>query len=148
MGLVYANITIQNSLDDVLAQQGDIPKENIRKMDVKSLVDTGAWTLTINEEIATQLGLKVKDRTDISLANGTISRCDLVGPVDVRFENRFASCLALVLPGADEVLLGAIPLEGMDVMIDPSSHQLVVHPNRPHGAQMKVKCSFSSYAHG
>ena len=139
MGLVYADITIINSVDDVLAQQGDMPKENIRKKEIKALVDTDAWTLTINEEIAKQLDLKVKDHTDISLADGTISSCDLVGPVDIRFQNRFASCLALVLPGADEVLLGAIPLEGMDVMIDPSSHQLVVHPARPHRAQLKVK---------
>ena len=139
MGIIHADITLLNSVDDVLARRGDIPKENVRKMEVKALVDTGAWTLTISEEIAKQLDLQAKDRTAVSLADGTISTCDLVGPVDIRFENRFASCLALVLPGADEVLLGAIPLESMDVMIDLSSHRLVVHPLRPHMAQMKVK---------
>ena len=139
MGIVYADITIFNSIDAGLARQGDMPKENVRKMEVKSLVDTGAFTLTINEEIADQLGLKVMDQTDVSLADGNIRKCDLVGPVDIRFENRIASCLALVLPGADEVLLGAIPLEFMDVMIDPRLHRLVVHPLRPHTALMKVK---------
>ena len=139
MGLVYADITIVNSLDDVLAHQGDIPKENIRKMEIKSLVDTGAITLTINEEIAHQLGLKVIDQTDVSLADGTVSKCNIVGPVNIRFENRMTSCPALVLPGADEVLFGSVPLELMDVMIDPRLHRLVVHPSRPNTAQMKVK---------
>ena len=139
MGIVYVDITILNSVDATLARQGDLPKENVRKIEVKSLVDTGAWTLTINEEIAKQLGLKVMYQTDATLADGTVSQCDIVGPVDIRFENRMTSCPALMLPGADEVLLGAVPLELMDVMIDPRMHRLVVHPSRPDVAQTKVK---------
>ena len=139
MGIVYADITIENSVDAGLARQGDMPKENVRKMNIKSLVDTGALTLTINEEIASQLGLNVMDQTDVALADGTVRKCDFVGPVEIRFENRIASCPALVLPGADEVLLGAIPLEFMDVMIDPRLHRLVVHPLRPHTALLKCK---------
>jgi hypothetical protein len=50
-----------------------------------------------------------------------------------------ACCSALVFPGIDEVLLGAIPLEAMDVIIDPLAQQLIVHPDRPYFAQMKVK---------
>ena len=50
-----------------------------------------------------------------------------------------AGCHALVLPGAEEVLLGVIPLEEMDVIIDPINQTLAVHPDRQHGAQMKVK---------
>ena len=139
MGIIHADITIINSYDATAFRSGLIAEGDVKKIAVKALVDTGAWTLTINEEIAKQLDLKVVDQTAISLANGTTSTCDLVGPVEVRFENRVAICSALVLPGADEVLLGAIPLESMDVVIDLSSHRLVVHPLRPHMAQMKVK---------
>jgi len=139
MGLIYADITLINSVDAVLAQRGDLPNENVRKIDVKALVDTGAITLTINESIAHQLDLSVKERIDVVLADGSISKRDVVGPVDIRFKNRSTSVRALVLPQADEVLLGAIPLEGMDVIIDPLAEQLVVHPDRPYMAQMKVK---------
>jgi hypothetical protein len=51
----------------------------------------------------------------------------------------FSCVRALIIPGADEVLFGVIPLEEMDVIIDPLSEKLVVHPDRPHRAQMKVK---------
>jgi len=139
MGLVYADITLLNSFDVTAAKKGLIAEGDVKKLTFKSLVDTGALTLTINEEIANQLDLKVLDQSDVSLADGTVSKCDLVGPVEIRFENRMTTCPALVLPGADEVLLGAVPLELMDVMIDPRLHRLVVHPLRPNTALMKVK---------
>jgi len=139
MGHVYADITLQNSVDAILAQQGDIPSENVRQIKVNAMVDSGAMTLTFNEEIAKQLGLRTQKRQEVVLADGSLRRCDYVGPVIIHFENRIACCLALVLPGADEVLLGVIPLEEMDVIIDPMTQKLAVHPDRPHMAQMKVK---------
>ena len=139
MGLVYADITLINSVDTILAQRGDLPDKNVRKMEVKALVDTGAITLTISDAIASQLNLAVQERIDVVLADGSHSKRDVVGPVDIRFKNRSTTCRALVLQQADEVLLGAIPLEGMDVIIDPLAEQLIVHPDRPYLAQMKVK---------
>jgi len=139
MGLVYADITLQNAFDVTAAHKGIIANEAVKTLSVKALVDSGAITLTINDEIAKQLDLEVKDQVDVELADGTRGKNDLVGPVDIRFQNRITSCLALVLPGATEVLLGAIPMEGMDVIIDPKFEQLTVHPDRPFCAGMKVK---------
>jgi clan AA aspartic protease len=103
------------------------------------MVDSGARTLTINEKIAETLGLPVQRQLDVVLADDSYRKCDYVGPVFIYFENRFSCCNALVLPGADEVLLGVIPLEEMDVIIDPIDQKLKVHPDRPLMAQMKVK---------
>ena len=139
MGHVYADITLLNSVDVVLAKRGAIPSENIRKVKVNALVDSGAMTLTINEEIAKQLDLEVSEQIEATLADGSRRTCDIVGPVDIRFANRSACIRAFVLPGADEVLLGVIPLEEMDVLIDPTTQQLVVHPDRPDRAQLKLK---------
>ena len=116
-----------------------IPDEKVRQMNVKALVDTGAITLTINDKIAKQLDLEIQDQVIIELADGTREKGDLVGPVNIRFHNRITSCLALILPDATEVLLGAIPLAGMDVVVDPKSEQLTVHPDRHFTALMKVK---------
>ena len=139
MGHVYANLTLSNTFDNLLAKRGNIPLENVRKMEVKVLIDSGARTLTINEKIAEQLGLDFLEQIEVVLADGSYRKCDYVGPVSIRFENRFSCCPALVLPGADEILLGVIPLEEMDVLVDPLSEKLIVHPDRPHRAQMKVK---------
>jgi clan AA aspartic protease len=139
MGLIYAEITLQNSFDATAVHRGILANEAVKTLSVSALVDTGAITLIINDEIAKQLNLEVKDKVDVELADGTKGKNDLVGPVDIRFRNRVTSCLALVLPNATEVLLGAIPLEGMDVIIDPKLQQLTVHPDRPFHAGMKVK---------
>ena len=139
MGHVYADIVLENTLDIGFADEGYIPHEKVRRMKVNALVDSGARTLTINEEIAQRLGLKVRKQVDVTLADGSCRKCDFVGPVNVHFENRLSGCHALVLPGADEILLGVIPLEEMDVIIDPFSEKLVVHPDRPYHAGMKVK---------
>jgi clan AA aspartic protease len=139
MGLTYADITLANAADVDGARSGRIPKESVRKVEVSALVDSGAYLLTIDESIKTQLGFYVQEMREVELADGTRMECEIVGPVDLYFKNRATTCRALVLPGATEVLLGAIPLEDLDVLIDPKSQQLIVHPSRPYVAGTKCK---------
>lgn len=73
------------------------------------------------------------------MANGRIEEFDVVGPVDLKFKNRSTSCRALVLTGNSEPLLGSIPLEDLDVIIHPQRQELIVNPEHPNFAQMKVK---------
>ena len=72
--------------------------------------------MAINENIEDQLGLDVIDKRTAQLADGTLVTFDIVGPLEVRFANRMAMCNAMVLDGDVEVLLGAIPMEEMDVL--------------------------------
>jgi len=139
MGYIYADVTLANATDSVLAMRGTIKDEDVRQMTVSALVDSGAYLLTIDESLKTQLGLDVREVREVELADGSRSECEIVGPVDLHFKNRSTTCRALVLPGATEVLLGAIPLEDLDVLIDPKAQQLIVNPARPYLAGTKVK---------
>ena len=139
MGLTYAEIILANGTDVDLAQTGRMEKDAVRKVEVSALVDSGAYLLTIDEAIKTELGLSVKELRKVELADGSRSECEIVGPVDLYFKNRSTTCRALVLPGATEVLLGAIPMEDLDVLLDPKSQQLIVHPDRPYIAGTKCK---------
>jgi clan AA aspartic protease len=139
MGLTYADITLVNSIDAGKSRHGEIGKEDVRQMNVSAMVDSGAYMLTIDESTKTQLGLDVRETLEAELADGFLQECEIVGPVDLHFKNRRTTCDALVLPGATDILLGAIPLEGLDVLIDPKTQQLVVHPKRPYIAGTKVK---------
>jgi clan AA aspartic protease len=139
MGLTYADITLWNLFEVDLARTGRMEKDDVRKIEVSALVDSGAYMLTVDESVKTQLGLTVRDTRKVELADGSLYDCDIVGPIELRFKNRRTICEALVLPGATEVLLGAIPLEGLDVLIDPISQQLIVHPLRPDIAGTKCK---------
>lgn len=103
------------------------------------MVDTGSLNLAINENIQEQLQLPVIDKRKAQLANGSIIECDVVSPVEVKFKNRSTTCRAMVLPGNSEPLLGAIPIEDMDVLIDPQRQELIVNPDHPYFAQITMK---------
>lgn len=139
MGLVHANIDLINGADLVLFRRGYIKEKDIKKMKVKALVDSGAYMLAINENVKVQLDLTKVDEQMAELADGSKKKLDVVGPVEIRFENRRANVDAIVLPGDAEILLGAIPMEDMDVMIDPRHRQLIVNPESPYLAKKSLK---------
>ena len=139
MGLVYADITLINGEDLVLAKNHIIGEEEVKQMNVSMLVGSGAYMLAINESIQEQLKLPVVEKRKAQMANGSIEEYDLVGPVEVRFKNRQSTCRAMVLPGDNKPLLGAIPMEDMDVLIHPLRQELMVNPDHPFFAQMKMK---------
>lgn len=139
MGLVYAELDILNGGDVYLNRKGLLDENEIKRVDVTALVDSGAFMLSINENIKTQLDLPVIEKQFVTLADESTIEVEIVGPVEVRFENRRTTVDALVLPGDAEVLLGAIPMEDMDVLIDPRQQKLVVNPKHPYVANKYLK---------
>jgi clan AA aspartic protease len=139
MGLVYAEIELINSVDLELHRRGMLADTEVHRTKNRVLVDSGAMDLVINEDLQRQLDLPVLSQRTIWLADETTRRVNMVGPVDVRFENRSTTVRALVLPGSEEVLLGAIPLEGLDVFIDPLREKLIVNPFSPDQGSSQVK---------
>ncbi len=128
MGLVHADIRLINSSDIALFDAGYIKEEGVRKIEVTALVDSRAYMLAINETIKTQLGLKVVEERPAELADGSVIELEVVGPIEVQFKNRRTVAEAMVLPGDAEILLGAIPMEGMDVLIDPTEARADCQP--------------------
>ena len=139
MGLVYANITLINGGDLEMAQRHIIGEEEVKKMDVNMMVDSGAYMMAINESIQAQLELRFIEKRKAILADGSVQEYDVVGPIHVKFQNRTAICSAMVLKGDSEPLLGAIPMEEMDVMIHPRRQELIVNPDHPYYAQLSLK---------
>jgi clan AA aspartic protease len=139
MGLVYADITLINGDDLAMAKRNIIGEEEVKKMTVKMLVDTGAYMMGINETIQEQLNLTFIEKRKAILADGSVNEYDVVGPIHVKFKNRTAICSAMVLKGDCEPLLGAIPMEEMDVLIHPQRQELIVNPEHPYYAQLSLK---------
>jgi clan AA aspartic protease len=136
MGLVYAEIELIRGADVILAQEGYLTESEIRRCTVSAMVDSGATMLAVPEFVKTQLNLRKVRSIEAELADGSSSAYEVVGPVEVRFANRQTTVEALVVPGATKVLLGAIPMEGMDVLIDPKRERLIVNPDSPEVAKM------------
>jgi clan AA aspartic protease len=132
MGLTYANIELVNGDDITFAKKGIIGKDEIRQITVHAMVDTGSIMLCINETIKEALGLDVVGRRRSELANGEILELDVVGPITVRYLDRDCVTRAILLPNDSEPLLGAIPMEEMDLYVNPGRNELLpVHPEGP-----------------
>jgi len=125
MGTVHAEITLKNAFDAGKALEGMIGKEDVRSLTVTAVVDTGAASLVINEEQCQKLGLRIQLERSARVADGRRVVCKVTEPVEVHWKNRRTSCEAMVIPGAETTLLGAIALEGMDLMVNPVALELV-----------------------
>jgi len=124
MGNVFAEITVKNAVEAALARNGQMAEKDVRTVTLTAIVDTGATTLVINEEIFKQLGLSVIETRNINVAGGGKALCKVTDPVHIYWKDRFASVSAVVMPEG-KPLLGVIPLEFMDLMVDPVNRELV-----------------------
>jgi len=128
MGMIYAEITFSNPRHDEL-----------KPITVQALVDTGSMYTCIPEHLAVQLQLDVSHHREVTLADGSARLCPYVGPIILRFENRSCFTGALVL--GDQILLGAIAMEDMDLVVSPLTRKLApnpMSPNFPSGIATKV----------
>ena len=128
MGLVNGRLLLKNPRLPDLAP-----------VDVVALADSGALHLCIPEHVQIQLELEAIDNKEVTLADGTKKLVPYVGPIELRFKNRVGFSGALVM--GDEILLGAIPMEDMDIVIAPKTRTLDVNPDSPNVASSIVKSS-------
>ena len=139
MGLVYADIELINADDMALVRRSLMDKDEVKHMHINMLVDSGAYMMAINESIQEQLQLPFIEKRKSIMADGSIVEHSVVGPIVVKFQNRQAVCNAVVLQGSNEPLLGAIPMEELDVIIHPKRQEMIVHPDHPYFAQLSLK---------
>ena len=119
MGLVHTPLALRNP-----------KKPEQEAYNAQALVDTGALHLCIPEHVALQLQLETLQMREVSTADGNTHTCPYVGPVEVFF-NKNRSCYVGALVLGDEVLLGAVPMEDMDLVVIPSEHKVVANPRSP-----------------
>jgi len=102
---------------------------DLKTVETSALVDTGAITLCIPEHVKIQLDLKELERREVTVANGKNEVVSYVGPVKIACLGRGCFSGALVL--GDRVLLGAVPMEDMDLVSEPTRQRIVVNPESP-----------------
>ena len=118
MGHTYADLKITNLFDK-------------RTVEVRALVDTGATFMCVTEQDAIQLGFDLSEVSQqvVTLADGRQHKVPKIAPIEIAFANRSYVTEALVL--GNEPLMGVLPLEAMDLMVDPLRQQLIVNPAHP-----------------
>jgi len=126
VGTIYAQVELGNLL-----------RQDLRPVNIEAMVDSGAINLCVPDIVRRELGLEIARTRVAQMTDGSLVEVGVVEPVTLRFENRVTTRTAMVL--GDEVLLGAIPMQDMDVLIDPRNERLILPPDRPNFALSKVK---------
>lgn len=126
MGLSYCMLTLKNPRNP-----------DSQPVEVQALADTGSVFLIIPEHVRLQLGLDELTSKEVTVADGSRQMVPYVGPVETRFKNRAAYVGAIVM--GDEVLLGAIPMEDMDLVVIPQQRRVDVNPLNPNFAAAHAK---------
>ena len=126
MGLVSAKLILSNPR-----------REEVRPMEVTALADSGAFFLCLPEEIAAELRLESDSEKEVTTADGRRQVCRYVGPVRVAFGDRSCYVGAVVL--GNQVLLGAIPMEDMDLVVMPLEQRVAPNPLRPQFAGTTIQ---------
>jgi clan AA aspartic protease len=126
MGYIYAKIALSN------------PRESdLKPVEVNALVDTGAITLCIPEHIMVQLKLIEIEKREVTISDGRNKVVPYVGPIQVNFERRTCFTGALVL--GDSVLMGVVPMEDMDLVLNPTRRTIIPNPESPNIPHALVK---------
>ena len=131
MGTVYETLTLKNAADVANAERGIIPEQDVRETTVNAIVDARMFTIIISEEVREKLELRIRGTREVTLANDKKEVCKVAEPVEIHWKNRDVTLPAIVSSGWGEILLGSLPLEHMDLMVDPVNKRLAgVHGDK------------------
>ena len=137
MGEVRTQALIINAVDEILARNGQLASEQVRKYEADALVDTGAVRCVLPPHVVQQLGLVIRGQRVAEYADGRKEAVGVTGPVIINIDGRDTLEEALVL--GDEVLIGQTVLEKLDLLVDCVRHKLIPNPAHPDQPVTKVK---------
>ena len=124
-------IKLTNDYDLELVQAGTLDPSDVRTVEIDALVDTGATMLVLPADVAERLGVRVRGVRKVKFADARVQDLPLVGGIKLEIRGRDALVSALVGPIGSTALIGQIPLEEMDFIVDPKSRELRPNPASP-----------------
>jgi clan AA aspartic protease len=134
---VRIKVQLTNAGDEVLAQRGFLPAEQVRRVEIDAVVDTGAVRCVMPEALAQRLGLGVIARRRARFADGRSQEVDVTQPVRIELNGRptYEDCLVL----GEETLIGQTALQSTDLFVDCVNGRLVPNPDHPEAVVMPVR---------
>ncbi|MCY3019880.1 MAG: retropepsin-like aspartic protease [Planctomycetota bacterium] len=139
MGKVVVSIEISSAEDEGLARAGHIAPDKVRRAELQAIVDTGATMLVLPEDTIARLGLPLVRKVNARYGDGRMATRNVYGSVRLTVLGRVVTVDALSAPAGAPALLGQIPLEGLDYLVDTSQQRLVPNPESPDPAMALVE---------
>jgi predicted aspartyl protease len=133
MGRVLTEATIENIEDIWAVKRGLLPPEQVRRMTVvDALVDTGATLLSLPTRLIQQLGLNKTSSKRVTSSIG-LAEADVYDAVRLTIQGRTCTMDVMEVPDTVPVLIGQLPLEHLDLVVDLRARSLIGNP--AHGGE-------------
>lgn len=139
MGEIKVKVNLENDGDVFMYKEKKIKKQEIRKVEIDALVDTGAVMVLLPQDVVEALGLDKIDRAIVTLANEEKVELDVAGTVSLTLMNRKMKTDCLVGPPQCEPLIGQLVLERLDLILDPLKRTITARPESPYVPSLKLK---------
>ncbi len=137
MGRVTVEAIVENLADQLRAEKNEGAPNEVRRLEIKdALVDTGATNLSLPHSLIQQLGLKLHRRRRTTTAGGPCE-VGIYSPVRLTIQGRDCIVEVTELPDDCPALIGQIPLEAMDWVVDPNQRRLIGNP--AHGGEWTIE---------
>ncbi len=131
MGEVVVNVELESAGDLALVAAGALAERDVRRLSLQIVVDTGASSLMLPQEIVDALGLPVVRTTRVQYADGRRESLLVAGPIALTVAGRSGNFDCIVGRRGVEPLLGQIVLESLDLLVDCPAQRLVPRPESP-----------------
>jgi predicted aspartyl protease len=133
MGRVLTEATIENLEDLWRSNRGEMPPDQVRRITVTdALVDTGATLLSLPTRLIQQLGLSQTGAKRVTSSSGA-TEASMYQAVRLTIQGRQCTMDVMEVPDDVPVLIGQIPLEHLDLVVDLRNRQLIGNPR--HGGE-------------
>ena len=133
-----AKLKLTNEYDAEKAVEGLLDPKCVRSVEVEALVDTGATMLVLPADVVEKLGLRHRGLRPVRYANGQVARVPWISGVKLEVLGRDAVFNALVEAPGTTALIGQIPLEELDLIVDPKSRDVRVNPASPDAPLLEI----------
>jgi predicted aspartyl protease len=124
MGRVTAEIELTNYQDAILAENGVLAPEKVRRGKISGIVDTGAARLVLPKTIADELGFVVDGETSVRYADQRTAKRTIVRDIRLELCHRHGVFNAIVEPDRKDALIGAIVMEDLDLIVDCTRNEI------------------------
>ena len=131
MGRVMEKIKLTNDYELAQVEAGTLEASTVHTVEIEALVDTGATMMMLPADVVARLGVPVRGHRKVRYADSRVEEVPWVAGVRIDVKGRNAVVSALVGPAGSTALLGQIPLEEMDFVVDPKSRELRPNPASP-----------------
>ena len=134
MGRVLVEATIESLKDLWDAERNQLVSDQVRRVTIPdALVDTGATTLSLPTRFIRQLGLTKREDRRVTISSGESTMAALYDAVRLTIQNRQCTVDVMEVPDNVPALIGQVPLELLDFVIDPHGRRLTGNPD--HGGE-------------